>query len=167
MGASKPLSEGFSPDGYIRDQDCFSSVRYRSMPASINGCGWIAAFDLLHFLFREEDWDSVRSALDEGHRVRMPGPTLLPVMRRYLLSRVPELQELRGREEALAQASRSRAGIFRYREEKTPHFVFYCRAEEGFRFFNVADGTEDEVMPMERFGEEHLKGGLVVLFFLV
>lgn len=104
MGAPKPLSEGFSPDGYIRDQDCFSSVRYRSMPASINGCGWIAAFDLLHFLFREEDWDSVRSALDEGHRVRMPGPTLLPVMRRYLLSRIPELQELRGREEALAVA---------------------------------------------------------------
>ena len=167
MGAPKPLSEGFSPDGYIRDQDCFSSVRYRSMPASINGCGWIAAFDLLHFLFREEDWDSVRSALDEGHRVRMPGPTLLPVMRRYLLSRVPELQELRGREEALTQASRSRAGIFRYREEKTPHFVFYCRTEEGFRFFNVADGLEDTVMPMERFGEEHLKGGLVVLFFLV
>ena len=38
---------------------------------------------------------------------------------------------------------------------------------QGFRFFNVADGLEDTVMPMERFGEEHLKGGLVVLFFLV
>ena len=167
LGASKPLSEGFSSDGYIRDQDCFSSVRYRSMPASINGCGWIAVFDLLHFLFWEEDWDGVRRALDEGHRIRMPGPTLLPVMRSYLLSRVPELQEVRGREEALDKASRSRAGIFRYREEKTPHFVFFFRSEEGFRFFNVSDGTEDAVMSMERFGEEHLKGGLVVLFFVV
>ena len=167
MGAPKPLSEGFSPDGYIIDQDCFSSVRYRSMPASINGCGWIAAFDLLHFLSGEEDWDSFRRALDEGHRIRMPGPTMLPVMRSYLLAQIPGLQEVRGREAALAEASRSRAGIFRYREEKTPHFVFYCRRENGFRFMNVADGLEDAVMPMEKFGEEHLKGGLVVLFFVV
>ena len=57
--------------------------------------------------------------------------------------------------------------IFRYREEKTPHFVFYCRRENGFRFMNVADGLEDAVMPMEKFGEEHLKGRLVVLFFVV
>ncbi len=167
MAAPKPLSDGFAPDGYITDQDCFSSVRYRTMPASINGCGWIAAFDLLHFLSGEEDWDSVRRALDEGHRIRMPGPTMLPVMRSYLLSQIPELQEVRGREAALAEASRSRAGIFRYREEKTPHFVFYCRRENGFRFMNVADGLEDAVMPMEKFGEEHLKGGLVVLFFVV
>ena len=167
MGAPKPLAEGFSADGYIRDQDCFSAVRYRSMPASINGCGWIAAFDLLHFLSREADWDSVRRALDEGHRIRMPGPTMLPVMRSYLFSRIPELKEVRGREAALAQAGSSRAGIFRYREEKTPHFVFYCRTGEDFRFFNVADSLEDTVMSMERFGEEHLKGGLVVLFFVI
>lgn len=167
MAAPKPLAEGFSADGYIIDQDCFSSVRYRSMPASINGCGWIAAFDLLHFLSGEEDWDSVRKALDEGHRIRMPGPTMLPVMRSYLLAQIPGLQEVRGREAALAEASRSRAGIFRYREEKTPHFVFYCRRENGFRFMNVADGLEDAVMSMEKFGEEHLKGGLVVLFFVV
>ena len=167
MAEPKPLAEGFSADGYIIDQDCFSSVRYRTMPASINGCGWIAAFDLLHFLSGEKDWDSVRRALDEGHRIRMPGPTMLPVMRSYLLSQIPELQEVRGREAALAEASRSRAGIFRYREEKTPHFVFYCRRENGFRFMNVADGLEDAVMPMEKFGEEHLKGRLVVLFFVV
>ena len=167
MAEPKPLSEGFAPDGYITDQDCFSSVRYRTMPASINGCGWIAAFDLLHFLSGEEDWDSVRRALDEGHRIRMPGPTMLPVMRSYLLAQIPGLQEVRGREAALAEASRSRAGIFRYREEKTPHFVFYCHRENGFRFMNVADGLEDAVMPMEKFGEEHLKGGLVVLFFVV
>ena len=166
MRAPLPLSEGFSSDGFIRDQDCFSSVRYRTMPASINGCGWIAAFNLLHELSGEEDWDRVRRELDDLHRVRVPGPTMLPVMRSYLFSRVPALRELRGREAALAAAAESRAGIFRYREEKTPHFVFYCRSGDGFRFFNVADGLEDTLMPMEQFGEEHLKGGLVVLFFL-
>lgn len=167
MDATKPLSEGFSPDGYIRDQDCFSSVRYRGMPASINGCGWIAAYNLFRFLGRAEPWDTVRRELDDLHRIRMPGPTLLPVMRGYLLSRVPQLREFRGREAALEAAARSRAGIFRYREEKVPHFVSYLRTEEGYRFFNVADGLEDAVLSMEQFGREHLRGGLVVLFALL
>ena len=164
MDATKPLSEGFSPDGYIRDQDCFSAVRYRTMPASINGCGWIAAYNLFRFLGRTEEWDTVRRELDDLHRIRMPGPTLLPVMRSYLLSRIPELVETRGREAALAAAWRSRAGIFRYREEKVPHFVSYLRTEEGYRFFNVADGLEDCRMSMERFGREHLLGGYVAVF---
>ena len=40
---NKPLEQGFSSDGFITDQDCFSSVRYRTIPASENGCGFIAA----------------------------------------------------------------------------------------------------------------------------
>ena len=163
MAEPKPLAEGFSADGYILDQDCFSSVRYRSMPASINGCGWIAAFDLLHFLSGEKDWDSVRRALDEGHRIRMPGPTMLPVMRSYLLAQIPGLQEVRGREAALAAAGESAGGIFRYREAGVPHYVSFLRQGDGLcRFFNVADGLEDCRMSLEDFGREHLKGGSVV-----
>ena len=43
LGSVKPLEMGFSPDGYITDQDCFSTFRYRTIPANYNGCGWIAA----------------------------------------------------------------------------------------------------------------------------
>ena len=160
----RPLSDGFSPDGYIRDQDCFSSVRYRGMPASINGCGWIAAYNLFRFLGRAEPWDTVRRELDDLHRIRMPGPTLLPVMRGYLLSRVPQLREFRGREAALEAAGRSRAGIFRYREDHVPHFVSYIRQEDGsFRFFNMADDLEDCVMTMEEFIQEHAATGTVIV----
>ena len=42
----KTPADGISPDGYIVDQDCFSSVRYRTMRADWNGCGWIAAYNL-------------------------------------------------------------------------------------------------------------------------
>ena len=166
MAAPKPLSEGFSPDGYIIDQDCFSQIEYRTMPASINGCGWVAAFDLLRFLDGREDWDEVRRELDGMHRLRMPGPTLTWVMRRYLAAHVPQIREVSGREEALAAARESRAGIFRYREGMEPHFVCYLRTDTGYRFFNVADGLEDVVLSMERFGAEHLRGGTVILFYL-
>ena len=164
MGASKPLSEGFSPDGYIRDQDCFSSVRYRTMPASINGCGWIATYNLFRYLGRGENWDQVRRELDALHSVRLPGPTVLGVMRGYLAARVPGLEEHHGREECLLAARESRAGIFRYRVGHEPHFVCFLRRGEAFRFLNVADGLEDAVMTMEQFGIAHLQGGQTVLF---
>lgn len=155
---------GFSQDGFIVDQDCFASVRYRTMPASINGCGWIAAYDLRRALGEEPDWREICREMDGMHRLRVPGPTLMVVMREYLERYVPQAREVVGREQALAAAARSRAGIFRYREKYEPHFVAYVRAEEQFRFFNVADGLEDCLMSMERFGAEHCSQGTVIVF---
>ena len=165
MEKEKALEEGFSRDGFITDQDCFSSVRYRSIPASYNGCGWIAAYNLRRALGQEADWDQIRRELDGMHRVQAPGPTLMVVMRDYLLRYVPGIKETVGREKALSAAAASRAGIFRYREKKIPHFVSFCRLPDGrFRFFNVADGLEDCVMDMEQFGREHFLGGTVIAF---
>ena len=165
MGELKPIEEGFSPDGYIRDQDCFSSLRYRTMPANVNGCGWIAAYNLRRFLGHDVSWDQVRQELDELHQLRLPGPTLVRVMRAYLSRTIPQIQETVGREEALAAAAQSRAGIFRYREGQVPHFISYLRQENGmFRFFNVDDGLEDCCMSLEQFAREHLLGGTVIVF---
>lgn len=50
----KPIEQGFSADGYITNQDCFHSLRYRTMPADINGCGWIAACNLRRFLGHDD-----------------------------------------------------------------------------------------------------------------
>ncbi len=159
----KQLEEGFSEDGFITDQNCFSSVSYRTMRAHINGCGWIAAYNLRRFLGQDVYWDDVRREMDGMHTFRVPGPTLMKVMRAYLASYVPEIRETVGREQALEAAERSKAGIFRYKEENVPHFVSYCSAENGlFRFFNVTDGLEDCLMTMDRFGKEHLLRGTVI-----
>ena len=157
--------EGISPDGYITDQDCFSSVRYRTIRADYNGCGWIAAYNLRHFLGHAVHWDEVRAEMDAMHSLRVPGPTLMRVMRGYLGKYVPGYRETAGREEALAAAEESLAGIFRYREGDVPHFICYLRQEDGqFRFFNVDDNLDDCVMPMERFGREHfLRGNVIAL----
>lgn len=163
MAGIKPLEAGFSREGYIVDQDCFSSYRYRTMPANINGCGWIAAYNLRRFLGHAVTYDEVRRELDEMHFLRVPGPTLMCVMRKYLSRHVPEHRETVGREEALQAARESRAGIFRYREDHVPHFVSYIRQEDGsFRFFNMADDLEDCVMTMEEFIQEHAATGTVI-----
>ena len=165
MTVDKPLEEGFSSDGYIKDQDCFSSVRYRTIPASENGCGFIAAFNMRRALGHDVAWDDVRAELDEMHRLRIPGPTLMKFMRKYLDLHVPGYKEVPGKEEAVAAAEKSLTGIFRYNEGHVPHFVSYIRLADGlFRFFNVDEGLEDCVMTMEQFRDEHLLRGTVTVF---
>ena len=165
MVGNKTLEMGFSEDGYIIDQDCFFEFRYRTIPANLNGCGWIAAYNLRKYLNHEVPYDQVRHELDHMHFLRVPGPTLMCVMRKYLGRYVPQIRETVGREEALAAAEESRAGIFRYRERKgdEPHFVSYIRQGDSFRFFNMADDFEDCRMPMEQFVQEHCAPGTVIV----
>ena len=163
IAQSKQPSDSFSPDGYICDQDCFSSVRYRFTRADINGCGWIAAYNLRHFLGHDVTWESALRELDEMHTLPFPGPTLMRVMREYLAKYVPDCRETAGKEAAVAAAKKSRAGIFRYQEGFEPHFISFIRTEDGqFRFFNVADGLEDFCEDMDRFAEEHFRHGNVI-----
>ncbi|MBQ9263779.1 MAG: hypothetical protein IJ189_06155 [Clostridia bacterium] len=167
MAAPKPLKFGFAPDGYIIDQDCFSSFQYRTIPANLNGCGWIAAYNLRKALDHNVAFDEVRQELDDMHFLKAPGPTLMCVMRKYLKQHVPQYRETIGREAALLDAQESCAGIFRYREGPEPHFTSYIRQpDRTFRFFNMADDFEDCVMPMEQFIEEHCAPGTVILLWV-
>lgn len=146
------MKKGFSHDGYIIDQNCFSDYPYRAMSSDINGCGWIAAFNLLRALGIEADFDAVRAEMDSMYSLRLPGPTTMRVMREYLERHVPGLVHSRGLESAILSAAASRAGILRYWESEVPHFVAFLRREDGmYRFFNVADGLEDHAAPMEEF----------------
>ena len=161
----KTMAEGYSADGYLIDQDCFTAIRYRTMPVSWNGCGPIALCHLHRALGQEIPLPAVCRELEALHRVNMPGPTSMRAMRLYLAKHLPACREVQGREEALNAAAASDAGIFRYWEGREPHFISYMRTPEGtFRFFNVADGLEDCRMSMEQFGEEHLRGGYVAVF---
>lgn len=160
----KPLSAAFSEDGYIVDQDCFHEYRYRTMRADINSCGWIAAYNIRHFLGHDAAWDDVRREMEGMHVLNVPGPTHMRVMRQYLNRYIPGIREVYGKEESLEAAKTSAAGIFRYREEGVPHFISYIACGDGdFRFFNVTTDREDMRMPMEQFGREHLLSGRVIV----
>jgi len=153
--------DGFSSDGYIIDQDRFSDYRYRGITSDINGCGWIAAYNLRHAAGQEPDFDEVRREMNAMFPLQIPGPTPVRKLRRYL-KRYLRYGFAAGKRRALAAAKAGDAGILRYWEEKTPHFVSFVRQEDGtFRFFNVADGMEDLRAPMDRFFSEHCHKGLL------
>jgi hypothetical protein len=155
----------WTEDGFLKDQDALSSFTYRAIPASNNCCGPLAAFNLMRFAGQEVGFSDVLEEMDSMHLFRIPGPTHTRVMRRYCGKYLPGLKEISGREAAIAAAETSKMGVLRYYEEMIPHFVTYCRAAEGFRFFNVNDGSEDITMSMSEFAEGHLRGGSVILMY--
>jgi len=147
---------GFSSDGYIICQDCFKEYKYRTISSARNGCGWMAVYNLRHFLEGFDDFNSVRKEMDDMHSLKMPGPTIMRVMRKYLAKHSLGIREYTGRKQAILAAKNSRCGIFRYYEEGIPHFVTYIRTEKGiYRFFNVNDGLEDFTATIDEFAEKH------------
>ena len=152
--------DGFSHDGYITDQHCFSGYRYRRMPSSVNGCGWIAAYNLLHFLGTGVDFDAVRRGMDALIRPQIPGPTPMRTMRKYL--RRVGAEYTAGKRKALAAAKTARAGILRYWEGREPHFIAFLRLPDGrFRFLNVSGGRGDFALPMDEFFQKHCRFGYI------
>ena len=151
--------DGFSTDGYIIDQNAFSGYRYREMSSDINGCGWIAGYNLLRAAGKDVDFDTVRRQLDEMIRLRIPGPTPMRTLRRWLGRHLP-CRCAAGRKKALEAAGGSTAGILRYWEGREPHFIAFLRTADGrYRFLNVADGLEDIILPMEDFFKAHCSRG--------
>ena len=164
--ASLKEADGWTADGYIKDQDHFYHYTYRMSPASGNGCGPVAAFDLRRRAGQELSFEDVLLEMDSMHWRRAPGPTDLRVMRAYLSKYLPGWREVHGRDAAISAAEGSRMGLLRYWEEDVPHFISYYRAQPGrFRFFNVSDGQEDFITSWGRFAAEHLRGGSVKLIY--
>ena len=157
------MRPGFSEDGYIIDQDYLSAYRYRGMTSNYNGCGWVAAYDLRHAQGHGVDFEQVHRDMNAMYPFQIPGPTPVWKLMRYL-SRHGRYRLTHGKKRALAAARTAPAGIIRYWEVNTPHFVPFVRTGEAYRFFNVNDGLEDFVCPMDDFFRDHcLKGHVRVI----
>ena len=153
--------QGFSRDGYITDQNALSGYRYRGTTSDVNGCGWIAAFNLRKALGQPAEFDDVRREMNAMFPLQIPGPTPMRKLRRYL-DRYVSCRYVPGREAALAAAEHSDAGILRYWEGSSPHFIAFIRQPDGrYRFLNVSPGRGDFIEPMEEFFRKHCRRGWI------
>ena len=164
--ADSPLHSAWTEDGYIQNQDLLTGYIYRTIPAKENCCGPVAVYNLCRHSGQNLEFEALLREMDGMHRLHMPGPTFMYVMRKCLTEHLPGWHEVHGRDEAVRQACQSSMGIFRYHEGRIPHFVGYYRERENtFHFYNVCDGRENVVMSMEEFTSDHLLGGSVKLIW--
>ena len=164
--SASSIRSAWTEDGYIQNQDLLTGYTYRTMPAKENCCGPVAVYNLCRHCGQNRQFEDLLHEMDDMHLLHVPGPTLMYVMRKCLTKHLPGWEEVHGRNEAASQACRSSMGIFRYHEGKIPHFVGYYRENEnGFHFYNICDGKENIIMPMEEFTGNHLLGGSVRLIW--
>ena len=96
-----------------------------------------------------------------------PGPTPMRKLRTYLARFLP-LRYVPGQRQALPAAAQSKAGILRYWEGHTPHFITFIRREDGrFRFLNVSGAQKDITAHMDVFFREHCRFGWIRVLVLL
>ena len=152
------MQSGFSADGYIIDQNCFHDYPYRTIRSDCNGCGWIAAYNLLkadgYEITPEQVLDEMNAILPyKGNR-----GTPVSMMEKYLKAKGLNYIRVDGKKSILAAVLAARAGMLRYTEGRVPHYVTFLRVDAGhFRFLNIDSGCEDTIFTMEDFFASHVK----------
>ncbi|MDD3339789.1 MAG: hypothetical protein PHS82_13145 [Lachnospiraceae bacterium] len=148
-------TQAFSADGYIIDQRFTTDYPYGRFDSSYNGCGWIAAFNLIkslgHNVTAEEINQEMASILPHHG---MYGTTRKLLME-YLTTKSISFKLVQGKNKIIKETKGSRAGILRYiDDERTPHLVAFLRAgEKQFRFFNSIEGESSDFIAFEDFFE--------------
>ena len=145
-----------SKDDYIIAQYAMSAYPYGNVTSNYNGCGWIAAYNLVHglglsFTYKEVYEDMIRILPYKG----MAG-TPTRTLHKYLTIKEITFTKTRGKKSVLECSKNCRAGVIRYMEGFEPHYVAFIKVnEDKFRYLNIKEGKEDIIMTMKEFLKTH------------
>lgn len=148
----------FSQDGYIVCQSRTAGIPYGRFDSPYNGCGWIAAYNLLRALEGESDWAAVHSAF--AARLPLAGMMGTPVttLRRCLALHGAATRVVWGKRAAARAMESAAGGILRYLEGREPHYVAFAAAGEGkHRFFNVNEECPELTASAQEFLRAHVR----------
>ena len=158
----------FSGDGFIIDQQAFAGVRFGRRYSDYNGCGWMAAYNLLHALHLPDDWKSVVCGM-RHHTLLFGELGTNPFgLRRFLKKRGIKVRlSFRPRTAARLADEDSDGGIVMYWHGHGAHFVAFARAGAGLRFFNARRRDPAHYGRMADFIPARSKFPLVVMLTVV
>ncbi len=153
-----------SADGYIIRQQALHQVPFGGSPSRNNGCGWIAAFNLLHALGHPVQWQRVRQELSRQLPGSRKGGLQLGALLGYLHGQGCRLRCACTLTGARLLAERSRAGIIMYSTGQGNHYVAFVRQADGrLRMLNTAPGCEDMTLSLRQFYQGWVQLPLMIL----
>ena len=150
----------YSADGYCVRQKAAANLPYGRCRSSYNGCGWMAAYNLLRAEGHPHTPEQVRAELARtlwfGGRMGTRTDRLCLYLRRQGVRLTPTLRPSR--------AAARPGGIAFYFTGRGGHFVTYLPAGHPgrFRFLNTGAGAPDFVSTLPEFRRRHFKLGLGV-----
>lgn len=159
--------EALSKDGFIIDQALTKGLNYGKLSSDINGCGWIAIYNMMHALNIETSYQDVYHMMNDILIYHGYLGTPMKTMKAFLDKSELTYQIVRGKKKALIRALMSEVGIIRYFEGKELHFVTYQRKDNGqYRFFNAIGGEDNHLLTMNDFFTQHCRLPFVLVIVL-
>lgn len=154
-------SGAFSADGCIVSQPSFAAVPYGVKRSDYNGCGWMAAYNLLHLLGRCADWREVVRGMRFCTLLLGLLGTDPFALRRYLRRRGVRTKVF-FRPSRAAAAADGHSGILMYWHGRGAHFTAFQPADGKHRFLNVRRGDGRHIEAMADFLAARSRAALVV-----
>lgn len=156
---STPQEKMFSADGYIIDQSA-CTARFGRCCSVRNGCGWIAAYNVLRAAGCEKPWQTVRAELEKGLYLGGVLGTHPLWLTYYLKKQGLALRVSLVPKIAAVQAAKSKAGVVFYRVGAGFHFAAFVPAGGlRLRFLNAVYGREAHIETLRSFLKAHAKFG--------
>lgn len=131
MSARTLPPDALSPDGYIINQGCLHEVGYGRFGSDYNGCGWIAAYNLLRRCGVAATPEEVRGALERKLRLGGKFGTFPLALRGFLRRHIPVALKICGKKR-FERLSRF-PGILLYWTGRGAHNVHFAPCENDGR----------------------------------
>ena len=159
--------EALSKDGFIIDQTLTKGLDYGRLSSDINGCGWIAMYNMMHALMLKTSYQDVYQKMNDILIYHGYLGTPMKTMKAFLDKSELSYQIVKGKKNALRSALISEVGIIRYFEGNELHFVTYQRKDnDQYRFFNAISGKHDHLLSMNDFFTQHCRLPFVLVIVL-
>ncbi len=148
--------KALSTDGFIITQRLMKGFQYGSISSDMNGCGWIAAYNLFRGLGYSYNYEQVYEEMNKilPYKGMLGTPT--KTLRNYIKSKNISITNTIWKKPTIKASKQCKVGIIRYLEGFEPHYVTFLRIDEDkFRFLNAKEGKEDYILTMEQFIKIH------------
>lgn len=152
-----------SRDGYIIDQRCLNLIRYGRCGSHYNGCGWIAAYNLLHCCGIDLSPESVCRALEKSLRFGGKFGTFPCALLKFLRQYLPISLKICGQKkfEKLSHTP----GIILYWTGRSAHNVHFSPCgHDTLMLFNAKYGAFNHRLSPVNFWKEYVHFPLALVF---
>ena len=158
-----------SSDGFIVNQSCACDAPYGKYASAHNGCGWMAAYNVLHALRGQNDWQAVCDALHGGLHFGGRLGTGPRRMQRYLASFGLCAKMGFTSYGILKKSAQCKAGILLYFTPHGAHYVAFLPTQTAktYRFFNAESGNENHLQTLPQFCKTQCQFPVILGIFML
>ncbi len=157
----------FDKEGYIIDQGAIHDIRFGAKTTKENGCGWIAAYNLLKMNGLEMTMHDIVRGLTKFGFGELHGENFLNLLLFLKRKNLP-VRIVFGKTASLEKMKTASSGILLYSTHLLhAHYACWKRTEEGScRFYNAVYGRTNDVSDPETFMQKNANGFTVILIYV-